>query len=66
MKELKNGSNMLELLEKYSYDPGTPKHFSQLKDFERRCSESGFEEAAEYVRSWRLFMEYHIKAEWND
>jgi len=57
-------TKLFDLLERFKDDPDVPKHLSDLKEFEVRCRQNGYVAAADYVKSWRLFMEYHIKAEW--
>lgn len=56
---------MFKLLEQYKDEPHSPKSLADLVEFEHRARIRGYAESAEYIKSWRLFMEYHIRAEWN-
>lgn len=59
------GACLFEFLEVHKEHPDMPKHISGLRELESQALDKDYNDLFEYLKSWRLYIEYQNYAEWH-
>lgn len=58
--------SVFDVLEQYKDRPNAPKSLADMPAFERLCKREGHYILADYLETWRINLEYHIRREFEE